>query len=110
MKYLDLFLGIDGIKFQEIPSRVESSYWFVSVVMEKPFPSAAVVSEKLLARGIDSRPFFTPMSELPFYNDPKPFPVSKMLAERGISLPSGASLKNREIEFICSELKKIAGK
>ena len=54
-----------------------------------------------------SRPFFSPLSDLPFYNSPGSFPVSSMLAERCISLPSGASLKNEEIELVCGELKKI---
>ena len=102
--YTDLLSGIDGIRLQEIPNHVESSYWFVSAVLEEPFPSAERVGAMLKGKGIDSRPFFTPMSELPFYNSRGSFPVSSMLAERGMSLPSGASLKGEEIELVCKAL------
>jgi len=102
--YNDLLSGIDGLSLQVILPRVESSYWFVSVVLEEPFPSAEKVAVMLEGKGIDSRPFFTLLSELPFYDSRGSFSVSKMLAMRGISLPSGASLKGDEIEFVCKAL------
>jgi len=107
--YEEMLLGVKGISFQAIPKHSKSAYWFISLVLEEPFPNAEKVAAKLLEKGIDSRPFFTPLSDLPFYKANGEFPVSRRLQERGITLPSGASLKNREIELICGELKKIAG-
>jgi len=106
--YRELLSGVDGVSFQFVPSHSRSSYWFVSVVLEEPFPSAEKVGAILKERGIDSRPFFSPLPDLPFYNARGSFPVSRELAQRGLSLPSGASLKDEEIELVCSELKRIA--
>lgn len=105
--YFDLLSGIDGIHFQEVPKKAKSSYWFISLVLEKPFPKAAKVAEKLAKEGIETRPFFTPLTNLPFYKSRERFPVSEYLHKHGLSLPSGVTLKNEQIDFICKELKKL---
>ncbi|MEM0360841.1 MAG: DegT/DnrJ/EryC1/StrS family aminotransferase, partial [Candidatus Diapherotrites archaeon] len=105
--YLDLLSGLKGISFQEIPRGADSSWWFFSITLEKPFKPAAQVAKALKAKGIETRPFFTPLSELPFYKTKEKFPVSRHLHLHGLTLPSGASLKSEEIDFVCSELKKM---
>ncbi|MCX6802573.1 MAG: DegT/DnrJ/EryC1/StrS family aminotransferase [Candidatus Diapherotrites archaeon] len=107
--YIDILSGTDGISFQEIPAGAKSAWWFFSIVLEKPFRPVAKVEAALKAKGIETRPFFTPLSELPFYKTREEFPASKFLGAHGLTLPSGASLKNDEIDFICNELKKTVG-
>jgi perosamine synthetase len=106
--YADLLSSSEGISFQEVPKNAKSSYWFVSIVLEKPFPKAEKVASKLAKAGIETRPFFTPLTKLPFYRTKERFPVSEYLYKHGLSLPSGVTLKNEQIDFICKELMKLA--
>ncbi len=106
--YFDLLSGVDSVRFQEVPKKAKSSYWFISVVLEKPFPKAAQAAKKLAKVGIETRPFFTPLTKLPFYRTKERFPVSEYLYRHGLCLPSGVTLKDWQIDFICKELKKLA--
>ena len=62
----------------------------------------------LRARGVDSRPFFVPLHELPPYRLDAPFPVATVLAATGINLPSGTGLHADEIATVCDALRELA--
>ncbi len=62
----------------------------------------AVMSE-LKAAGVDTRPFFYPLSELPMYPGNRN-PVSADLSERGLNLPTYPGLTDAEIETISRAL------
>lgn len=98
---------IEGIQFQFVPGHSKSSWWFISLLFDDSFPEAKKIASVLNGKGIDSRPFFTPLTALPFYNSKAKFPVSDLLHRKGLILPSGTNLKNNEIDLICSELKKM---
>ena len=48
---------------------------------------------RLRARGIDSRPFFVPIPELPPYRGRGTYPVAADLAARGLNLPSASAAR-----------------
>jgi len=56
--------------------------------------------------GIDSRPFFYPVSEMPMYksNDTK---VAHSASKTGINLPSFFDIKKEEVGYVCKNLKKL---
>lgn len=60
----------------------------------------------LYNEGIDSRPFFYSMSELPMYKQ-KPNPVSKKLSKSGINLPTYPGLSEKEVILICEAVNRI---
>jgi perosamine synthetase len=66
------------------------------------------VRDGLRARGVDSRPFFVPLHELPPYRTDGPFPVATRLARTGINLPSGTGLRPEEIATVCDALRALA--
>lgn len=57
--------------------------------------------------GIESRPVFYPIHEMPPYRTNHQLPNTKIISENGISLPSFPSLTNDAIRKICSEIKKF---
>ncbi len=61
------------------------------------------VIARLYANGIDTRPFFYPLSALPMY-ERKSSPVSENLSSRGINLPTYPGLSDSDIERICRAL------
>ena len=80
-------------------------YWMYSMLIEdKAKVSRNELMKKLKNMGIETRPFFVPMHLLPMYNSGERLPIAEDLAERGLNLPSGASLKREQIEFICMNL------
>jgi perosamine synthetase len=101
--------GIRGIAFPRPAALEESICWMYSVLVEPAFGLGRdAVSAELRARGIDSRPFFVPLHEMPPYRAEAPFPVSSELSRQGINLPSGTALTPEEIATVCRALRELA--
>src|SRR5262249_2388938 len=101
--------GIPGITPPPAEPWAETIYWMYSVLIEPAFgPSREHGMGELRARGVDSRPFFVPLHELPPYREEAPFPVATRLSERGINLPSGTGLRSEEIGTVCDALRALA--
>jgi perosamine synthetase len=87
-----------------------SIFWMYSILA----PSETIrdmVAIKLRMKGIDTRPFFFPMSNLPpFATYPADAPVSRELSNRGLNLPSGPLLTEREIDFVTEALREALGR
>ncbi len=87
----------------------ENVYWMYSVLVEPAFGhDRDAVRERLRARGVDSRPFFVPLHELPPYRADAPFPIATRLSRTGINLPSGTGLTADEIATVCRALRELA--
>ena len=65
------------------------------------------IKKKLAEKGIDTRPLFYPIHQMPPYKEKNKYPISEDISRRGISLPSSVKLKKEEIEYICNELRNI---
>ena len=80
-----------------------------SIVLEEggEAPQRNRVMATLKQSGVDSRPFFRPISSLPMYrNRKKQNPVAYELASQGINLPSGHNLTEPEVDYICGVLRE----
>jgi perosamine synthetase len=100
---------IRGLTLPPAESWAENVYWMYSVLVEPAFgPNRETVIAGLRARGVDSRPFFVPLHELPPYRLDVPFPVATSLAARGINLPSGTGLTLNEIATVCGGLRALS--
>ncbi len=60
-----------------------------------------LVIKRMLERGVDSRPFFFPISKLPMYCGSGSI-VSNYLSENGFNLPTFIGLTEDQIEEVCS--------
>jgi perosamine synthetase len=81
-------------------------YWLYSVVLKKNGLRDRMM-RYMSDAGIETRPFFTPMHDLPMYKQKGDFAVSDYLAKNGLSFPSGTGLKESQIEYICKEIIKF---
>ncbi|RTE51720.1 DegT/DnrJ/EryC1/StrS family aminotransferase [Arenibacter aquaticus] len=61
----------------------------------------------LKKHGVDSRPYFYPMSQMPYINEKVDTPVSDMVSQRGINLPTFFDLEESQVKFICDVLKQL---
>jgi perosamine synthetase len=91
---------------------VFSSYWMVTVLLP---PSCAARRDEIRARlaeqGIDTRPFFHPLSALPAYTGqgrggPERNPTSYSTGARGINLPSALNLTQDDVARAADALKQ----
>lgn len=97
---------------------VKSTYWMVTVVLDEPVGLRS--SELMLAlseHGIDTRPFFHPLSSLPAYTHlgvaeqcRKRNPNAYRISARGVNLPSGFNLTREKVAYVCGQLKGILGR
>ena len=99
---------IDGIRLNRTSPWALNSYWLVCVEIE------GYTEEKrdnlmveLKKKNVDSRPFFYPMSEMPYINESPNTPVTHTVYQRGINLPSFVDLTEDEIEYICKTLLSL---
>lgn len=105
---------IDGLVLQPQMPWAKSVYWLYSMLIKENSAgiNRDVLSKKLLEMNIDNRRFFYPAHVMPPYrnfgND-ESFPVSLMLSQTGINLPSSASLQIEDIGYITDTIAEIIG-
>jgi perosamine synthetase len=62
---------------------------------------------ELKKRGVDSRPFFYPMSDMPYLEQTDKTPVTHELFQKGINLPTYFDLTEEQVKFVCNSVKAI---
>lgn len=87
------------------------AHWLTSVVLPDDFPlSRDQTVDALAARGIETRPFFYPLHQLPVYaadNAGLDLPVTTSIAARGMSLPTYAAMTDTDISTVVDALAAI---
>jgi perosamine synthetase len=88
----------------------EPVYWLYSILLPPEVDRDALLQE-LLTQGIDARPFFASLSELPFHREAAwrhPLPVtSRKLAARGINLPTGGHVSRESVGLVAEALHQL---
>jgi len=104
-EYLD---DVDGLQLNKKPDEhSQSNYWMTSIVLDKDFGvSREWIMAELKQRGIDTRPFFQPMSSFRMFKDQNNR-VAKRIGSDGINLPSAHYLTREDIFYVCDRLKSI---
>lgn len=104
-------LGIvRGIRLPPCADWAEPVCWLFSVLVEEGFAlSRDRLMEELEARQLGCRPLFHPLHEQPPYRQEGEFPVSRALAQRGLSLPSAVTLPRRAVQHVCRVIAELGG-
>ncbi len=103
--YREALASVPGLTWNPERAGARNVYWMISVVLgDEIRPSRNEVCARLKARGVDSRPFFVPMSALPHLAQARAVgavgdgcPVSARLSARGLNLPSGCGLGRDDV-------------
>lgn len=107
--YRDRLATVPGLSMNPEPDGGTNQYWMVTAVWDGRYAvEKREVMEALGARGIDSRPFFHPLSSLPAYQGREEAVrarernrVAYALTPRGINLPSALSLTEEQVDRVC---------
>jgi perosamine synthetase len=86
-----------------------NSYWLIIGRIEGiTLENRDKLMVSLKHEGIDSRPFFYPMSDMPYLNHiAANTPVTHTVYQEGINLPTYFDLADNDVSYICSTLKKL---
>lgn len=83
-------------------TKSKNVFWMVSIVLwDFDETKRNKLIELLKVVGVDSRPFFYPISEFPMYHGKPVCKVSKHVSERGLNLPSSPILEENDVKAIC---------
>lgn len=93
----------------------KNSFWMSSVIVDDKldWPKLKLMNA-LAQRGIDSRPFFNPLSSIPAYKDSEQAAMAKQrnrhankLSRQAINLPSALILSEKDVAFVCEILLEL---
>jgi len=107
--------NVDGIILNFEPEETLNTYWMVTIILDPKLGlNKTQLMERLKKRGIDSRPFFHPLSSIPAYEDSKQAHEARQrnkvvygISPFAINLPSALRLSKAEIKAVCATLLDI---
>jgi perosamine synthetase len=113
--YRSRLADVEGIALNDEAPGIRNSYWMVTSIPSDDYDlPTAWLMQQLSAQGIDTRPFFHPLSSLPAFAHLNQEahcrvrnPVSYALSRQGINLPSGMNLTEDLVDRVCRTLKEI---
>lgn len=115
--YNERLKDIEGVTRPIEEKWAKNVYWMYSILInEKSFGlTRDRFREELYKEGIDTRAFFIPMHKQPIFRKMGLFlkerhPIAEDISRRGLYLPSGLSLKETEIDYVCDKIKKLKKK
>ena len=111
-KYKKNLKDVKGIKLPIVKDYAKSVYWmFTILVNKKEFGiDRDQLMKELKKNGVDTRTTFISLNKQPplskWYKH-KQFPISEKIEETGMYLPSGLAINEKQIDYVCTCIKKI---
>jgi perosamine synthetase len=107
--YNSLLKDVKGIILPKESKYSKNVYWMYSILLEDTYPiSRDEFILRLRLKGIDSRPFFYPVTSMPSYKSNEKFLITEDLSKKGINLPSSATLTKKEIIYISKKINELS--
>ena len=106
-QYQDELADVAGLSLQPEAPWARSVYWMYSILVEDDYGyTRDEVIAGLKQKGVDTRPFFYPSHVMPPYQTGQCLPVAEQLSRKGLNLPSGPTLTEDQVHFVCRLLKE----
>ena len=112
--YEKRFAHVPEIETPRILPGFGNAYWVFSIIAD--CAALGITRDQLMARlaaaGVDSRPLFYCMHEMPPYKGyagNRAFPVADRLSQNGLSLPSSTSITAAELEYVAATVERVVG-
>jgi perosamine synthetase len=109
--------SINGLTLNAQPAGILNTYWMVTIVLDPKLGINKIqLMERLGQQGIDTRPFFHPLSSIPAYKDSEQAQLAYQrnkvvysISPYSVNLPSALNLTHKDIKSVCHTLKSILG-
>ena len=104
--YRRLLEGVADLELNPAADYAQPVCWMVCLLLGAAHGARRNEIQKHLASsGVESRPFFHPLSSLPFYGGVSVAPRAREIAARGLLLPSSPCLTLEEVEHVTAALR-----
>lgn len=114
VRYTRALSKIPGLTLPVERPWARNVYWMYGMVVEDAFGiSRDELRQRLARRGIETRTFFIPIHIQPIYYElfkGQRYPVAEELCRRGLYLPSGATLTEAEVDYVCETVREVREK
>jgi perosamine synthetase len=105
-RYKENFQHMAGIRFNHEDKWAKSVCWMVCLEVDSfDEKTRELFMATLKEKGVDSRPYFYPISDMPMYKRANT-PNAHSIYDKGIHLPSYYRLMDHEIDLICKHVKE----
>lgn len=115
--YRGLLSGLHGVRFQEVPKGVSPSHNYMVIFVDgSGGVTRDAMFEQLREKGIQTKRYFYPaVHQMTAYRKwGKKYigrlPVAEKAAREGLALPLYGDLRNEDVEYICSQIRRILRK
>ena len=113
--YEDALGALPGVSLNATLPGTKNSYWMSTVVLDPSLGLGKVEFGKQLAvRGVDTRPFFHPLSSIPAYEQTEEAAKARernvaayRISPNGVNLPCGLSLTREQADFVCDQVRAV---
>jgi perosamine synthetase len=111
-RYGDGLGGVSGLVLPIEKPGFKNVYWMYAVLLDDRIPMEADrFAAKLRDEGVETRPFFIGMHEQPVFRERglfagEHYPVTERISRRGLYLPSGLTLSDADVDFVCAAVRK----
>lgn len=111
--YRERLSGVNGVRINVEPPSVYNCFWMPSVVLSPDFGMEnAYLMAAMDKAGVDTRPFFTPLSTMPAFAAHEPAlrhgaKTGAAIARHGINLPSSALTTRDDVGYVCDTLMRV---
>lgn len=104
--------AVENVEIPYISPSTTRMSWFVYVVRLNSKIKRNQVMNDLEAKGIPSRPYFSPIHLQPFYMEKfgykrGDFPVTEYLGDVSLALPFSGVMTEEQVDYVCSNLIEI---
>ncbi len=113
--YCDRLSGVEGLKLNAQPAGTRNAYWMNTIVWDERYKiDKAQFGVALAEQGIDTRPFFHPLSGIPAYKNASDTQRARetnknayRIGTYGLNLPSSLSLTETQVDRVCKSVLAI---
>ena len=108
--YKKFLKNVEGVEFPQDTKVGQRVPFRINILVNDPEKLGNFLTEK----GVGVRRFFYPLYRQPCFNPrnsislgPQGYPNSDFIFERGMSLPSGVGLTQKQIRYVCEVIKQF---
>lgn len=102
LKYRQALRGLGSLKFFE-QDLINTTPWFIDVLCER----RTELREHLSQRGVGTRAMYPPINKQEAYQRAGHHPVSELVGQQGLWLPSSSQLTDEQIETVCDSVAEF---
>lgn len=100
--------GVGSISLNPETSMVKNVFWMICLVFDRPKEKDAV-ARALEKNGIETRPFFYPVTTFPMHKKASHAQGNRnaaWLSARGLNLPSSTKMREKDVRIICEVIRR----